>query len=498
MTDHPASVGRRSRRVKTRRAWLLLVLGLIVPGSAQLAGGAKPLGRLGLRLWLTVLVVAALTALAVWLVPDRLVALLAHKLVLQIVAGLVLVVGVWALILLLNTWWIARPITLGALRGGVFTLVVAALATALVAGGYVGARYFVAGGQVLGSVLVGGGDTQVKEGRYNILLLGGDSGPDREGLRPDSVTVASVDAGTGRAVLFSLPRNLENVPFVAGSPLHKLFPDGFDQCAEENCLLNAVYLLGREHADLYPGAEDAGVEAMIDAVEGTLGLAINYYALVNMAGFAALIDAVHGIDITLSQPLDLGIMDDWNQEHVVTTVGPGLVHMDGETALLFARSRIQGNDFQRMARQKCVMAAMLNQLSPTTVATNFLSLADAAGNLLVTSVPPDQIAELGRLAVRARQLPIASVSFTPPLIAPGDADFGLIRQTVRDTVAAAEAADAAPAPASTTAAPPGPVPTTAAPEPGPTETSPGSMVDGQGPTPPPTQVDDLTAECAAG
>jgi len=489
VSDDPHGVARRSRRAKTRRAWLLLILGLAVPGSAQLAGGAKPLGRLGLRLWLTLVVVTLLGALAVWQIPGQVITLLAHRLVLQILAGLVGVIGLIGLILLLNTWWIARPVTLGAVRGGFFTLVVVALATVLVGGSYTGVHYLLSAGHSVGNILVGGGDTKAKAGRYNILLLGGDSGPDREGLRPDSVTVVSVDAGTGRTVLFSLPRNLENVPFADSSPLHKLFPDGFDQCDEENCLLNAVYLLGEEHADLYPGVADPGVAAMIDAVSGTLGLDINYYAMVNMAGFAALIDAVGGIDIRLSQAIDLGIMDDWMQEHVVKTVGPGLEHMDGETALLFARSRIQGNDFQRMARQKCVMAAMLNQLNPTTVATSFTGLADAAGNVLVTSVPPGQIPELGDLARRARQLPIVSVSFTPPLIAPGDADFDLIRQMVRDTIAAAETADATPA---------APAASPTATEPGPTPSSPGSLIDEQGPTPPPNQVDDLTAECAAG
>jgi anionic cell wall polymer biosynthesis LytR-Cps2A-Psr (LCP) family protein len=174
--------------------------------------------------------------------------------------------------------------------------------------------------------------------------------------------------------------------------------------------------------------------------------------------------------------------------------------MNGETALLYARSRIQGtnsmpgNDFVRMGRQKCVMSAMLAQLSPANVAMNFANLADASGNVLVTSVPTGEIAELGALALKARELPIVSVSFTPPLIATGDPDFALIHQTVQQRIAEAEAADQPPAePATTDPATTDPATTD------PATTDPGTAVD---PPPvdtadPPTDVADLQAECAA-
>ena len=93
---------------------------------------------------------------------------------------------------------------------------------------------------LMGTVFAGGGDQQTKPGRYNILLMGGDAGKDRSGLRPDSMTVASVDAETGRTVLISLPRNLEDVPFPESSPLHKKFPKGYS-CADHSCMLNAIY-----------------------------------------------------------------------------------------------------------------------------------------------------------------------------------------------------------------------------------------------------------------
>ena len=63
--------------------------------------------------------------------------------------------------------------------------------------------------------------------RVNVLLLGGDSGPHRDGTRTDTMMLASLDTRTGRTVTFGLPRNLMNAPFPEDSPLHALYPDGF-------------------------------------------------------------------------------------------------------------------------------------------------------------------------------------------------------------------------------------------------------------------------------
>ena len=59
------------------------------------------------------------------------------------------------------------------------------------------------------------------DGRYNILLLGSDAGKGRTGIRPDSLSLVSIDAKTGKTVIVGLPRNMENVPFPKDSPLHK-------------------------------------------------------------------------------------------------------------------------------------------------------------------------------------------------------------------------------------------------------------------------------------
>ena len=62
------------------------------------------------------------------------------------------------------------------------------------------------------TVFIGTHASAAQDGRYNVLLLGGDAGQGRVGLRPDSMTLASIDQQTGRTVLFGLPRNMAHVP----------------------------------------------------------------------------------------------------------------------------------------------------------------------------------------------------------------------------------------------------------------------------------------------
>jgi anionic cell wall polymer biosynthesis LytR-Cps2A-Psr (LCP) family protein len=94
-----------------------------------------------------------------------------------------------------------------------------------------------------------------------------------------------------------------------------------------------------------------------------------------------------------------------------------------------------------MARQKCVMNAMLNQLEPATVLTRFNEIAKAGEEIVATDVPASEIDKLMDLALKAKERPVSSVSFVPPLIHSGNPDFDLIHRTVAYRIAVAENAD---------------------------------------------------------
>ena len=189
-------------------------------------------------------------------------------------------------------------------------------------------------------------------GRYNVLLLGGDSGAGRWGLRPDSMTVASIDADTGRTVLIGLPRNMANFPFAKDSVMGEQFPDGFD-C--DGCYLNGVSTWAQDNTELFPKSKNPGVDATIEAVEGITGLKINYWAMVNLQGFKDLVDAVGGVTLNVRAPIPVGGLG----SDVTGYIEPGTRKLDGLDTLWFARAREGSDDYSRMARQKCVMNAML-------------------------------------------------------------------------------------------------------------------------------------------
>ncbi|MCL1907129.1 MAG: LCP family protein [Propionibacteriaceae bacterium] len=435
-------ISHRSEVVATRRGYTLLGLGLLVPGSAQAIHGNKNLGRFALKLWMFVLVVALVLLILSLALTKAMVGFWANGLVLKIVSVTVLALGIFWLGLAINTWWISRPKNMGAKKGAVFSVVALVMAAVLASGtAWAGAATWSAGGALSG-IFSGGGNSTKDKGRYNILLLGSDSGPGRTGVRPDTIMLASVQGNTGRTVLFSLPRNLQSVPFAEGSPLRNLYPDGW-KCGSDDCMLNAVYLLGEEHADLYPGVDNPGIQATMEAVSGITGLPINYYVMINMQGFKDLINAMGGLTITIHERVPIN-----KQETEWLEAGPSQ-HLDGHQVLWFTRSRSTTSDYSRMERQKCVMAAVLSQMDPSTVAVKFTSMAAASQEMATTSIPPWNVSEMVDLAVQAKSLPMIAVSFTPPLINTGNPDYSYIQLVVKTTIDQSEELDAQAAMAAT-------------------------------------------------
>ncbi len=433
----PALVERAGDRVKLRRGLTFLGMTMILPGSAQLAAGNKRIGRFALRAWAVIWGLIALSVLLAVVWRKLAIIIFTADPVLRVVQVLLIVIGIgWAL-LLIDAWRLSRPPELARRHRLGFAIAHLVLIAAVCGALFASASIVASQRTLIAAVFGGGGETQAQAGRINVLLLGGDAGKSRVGLRPDSLTVASIDAETGRTVLFSLPRNLEDVPFPQGSPMRQEFPKGFG-CPDHSCMLNAVYTYASDHPNLYPGVKDPGVQATKEAVEGATGLKINYYAMVDLKGFEALIDAVGGITLDVRKRVPIG----GGTSRIFGWIEKGDdQHLDGYHALWFARSREGASDYERMARQKCVMNAMLNQLEPMTVLTKFNQIAKAGEEIVASDVPTSEIDKLIDLALKAKARPVASVSFVPPLVHSGNPDFGVIRTTVQNRIAVAENAD---------------------------------------------------------
>jgi polyisoprenyl-teichoic acid--peptidoglycan teichoic acid transferase len=425
----PSSDGTRdaASRIRFRRALTLLLMTLFVPGSAQLAAGRRDVGRLAVRVWMGVLG-AVLFVVVVGLVWHGLVYWLASN---TVVLGFVrlmlcaLAVG-WAL-LFIDAWRLGQPLELRQKQ----RLAIVGLNGLLcfgVAGSLLFASHMVAVQKGFISTMFGDGTaTSAHDGRYNILLLGGDSGADRWGLRPDSLTVASIDADTGKTILFGLPRNMMNFPFAEDSVMAEQFPDTYD-C--EGCELNSLATWAADHKALFKGYANPGVEATMEGVEGITGLKINYYAMVNLRGFRSMVQAVGGLTLNVRDRIPIGGVGG----PVTGYIEPGVQRLNGFQTLWFARSRESADDYSRMARQKCVMNAMLQQLSPATVVTKFEAIAEASEKLITTDLPASELGTFAELAMKARTKPVRTVSFVPPAISTGNPDITKVHAMVKAAV----------------------------------------------------------------
>lgn len=437
--NHPEAA---AHVVRERRAWFLIVMTLFVPGSAQIVAGSRKLGRWGLRVFIGFWVVVALAIIASIVDRSLLYGVVTRAWVLMILAVVLIALALFWFILFFNTLQLIRP---GLLRPRIraATAGVIAVFMVLTSGGLAyGASNVLAGRGALSSVFGTGGSEDAVNGRYNILLMGGDAGPHRIGTRPDSLSLVSIDADTGRAVIFGIPRNLENVPFPDSSPMHKLYPNGYN-CGDV-CLINAIYQTAMKHKDLYPNVKDPGAQAMKEAVSAVTGLHVQYYALIDLKGFKQLINAVGGIDIINKEriPISNSVYPGTDKHKPPKGwINPGHLHLDGYHALWYARSREFHTDYDRMVRQRCVQKAMLTQLNPRNVLTHFQNIASAAPDVISTDIPQSQLGDFVGLALKTRKLKVDEAAFTPPQITPAYADYDKIRSIVQKTLDKSEAKD---------------------------------------------------------
>lgn len=434
-----------SPALMTRRAWWLLLSNLLIPGTAQVLAGSRKFGRFMLHVWLTgiVLLIALVIMAFTWRAPLLLLGTTTWGLALLCCVFLVFVVC-WVASQL-DALRLTRLVKLDALARPLIGIVGVVLAVLPAVAG-IGAINVTAQVQDTVETLFGGAKGGIElptDGRINIMLLGGDRGDDREGLRPDSVSVMSFDVISGRAVSVGIPRSLEAFPFSEG-PMRDKYPNGYgndDGCEVDVCYLNSVYTeVELVSPELYPNAVDEGsepgIEATRDAVEGITGLKIHYYVLVDMAGFAGLIDALGGVEINVTKPVGIGINDDGSPGWQPATewIEPGLQTMDGSTALWYARSRYETTDFERMERQRELQAAIIAKLTPGNIVSNLDPVLGAAENIVVSDMPQGMAGLVADLLVRSRSHPSVTLELVPPLVDQEYPDIEGVHQLVQDAI----------------------------------------------------------------
>ncbi|WP_208321424.1 LCP family protein [Microbacterium hydrocarbonoxydans] len=441
-----------------KRGWWLVALNVLVPGSAQVLAGSRRLGRFGLGAtllaWFLVLLSGGLALFArptlLWLTVG---AGWFSAVVLTLVQALLIGYLLLWVVLTLDALRLVRLVKVDGLSKLAIPLV-ALLLLGLIGSGTAYAATVVGSARNTISTIFGqsGPSLPPSDGYYNILLLGADSGEGRDSMRFDSISVVSVNAATGAVTITGIPRELPNAPFSEGSPMQALYPDGFEGHSSSSCGWNGWMNHVRNAAEtcredagagLYPDAaahgSEPGIEATKDAAEGVLGIEIPYYVFVDMHGFAALVDALGGVDINVTERLPEGGGPAYEgqpvEEWATGWIEVGQQKMDGETAQWYARSRYTTSDWDRMKRQRELQEAILAQFTPQTVLTRFNEVAAAGTALISTDLPQDKLPEFFELVTKAKKLPVTTIELTPEFgVDEHEPDYAHIHEMIQQTL----------------------------------------------------------------
>ena len=445
--DRRPRPGARAMRPQRRRARGLggtlgvTALGALLPGTGYWYTGRRLLGALVLLPALALAVVGVRyvgrdleAAMKFAFDPARLQ-----------VAAATLAVGlfVWWLVVV-STYLLVRPAQRSrwqSFLGGSF---VVALCLGVAAPVVVSARYAMVQADLVTTVFednesattpehVTVEDPWAGQDRVNLLLLGGDGGVHRIGVRTDSMILVSMNTRTGQSVMFSLPRNMMNAQFPEDSPLHALYPSGFGGYGDPGgWMLNAVY---KQVPALHPGVlgatDNEGADALKQAVSGSLGIPVDYYLLVNLRGFREIVDAMGGVTVNINEPIpiggntDLGIPpDDYLQP------GPDQ-RLDGFQALWYSRGRYGSDDYQRMERQRCMVDAIIDEAKPLNLIRRYQSLAATGKRIVRTDIPSELLPAFVDLTLKVKDSRVRSVAFVSSAkFFPGDPDFEWMRYVV--------------------------------------------------------------------
>lgn len=254
----------------------------------------------------------------------------------------------------------------------------------------------------------------------NILLMGSDErdgenaaiGGDVAGMRSDTTIVAHISADRQRVDLVSIPRDsLVDIPSCTMS-------DGSTSSAKKNQMFNSAFAIGADQ-----GGDTASAAACtINTVQANTGVAIDYFVVVDFAGFVKMVDSVGGVPICVANDMDSPLAG--------LHVKAGYQTLDGTTALAFARARKgtgvgDGSDTNRLGRQQELMSAMISQVfskNLLTDTTQLIRFLDAATESLSIDSKISSITSMTGLAYSLRNTPTGNITFMtiPFAAAPSD------------------------------------------------------------------------------
>jgi LCP family protein required for cell wall assembly len=224
------------------------------------------------------------------------------------------------------------------------------------------------------------------EDRVNFLLLGmRGEGDENGGLLSDGIMLLSLKKSTGQVALVSIPRDLY-LQMPGEARYEKI---------------NAAYAIGLEKYE-------NGLNYAKKTVAYVTGQYIDYAAVVNFDAFKDTIDLLGGVTIYLKEPFiedKQWWCDSEGKNCRAFVVEAGEQTLNGERALLYARSRFSSNDFERARRQQEILIALKNKVLSLGILSDALKIGgiiDVLSKNIKTDVGPWEIPQLIDLANSAK------------------------------------------------------------------------------------------------
>lgn len=238
-----------------------------------------------------------------------------------------------------------------------------------------------------------------------IALLGVDDRASNyeQATRTDAISLINVRFTDKSAAMFSIPRDL----YVA---LPNLSEVGI-----EADRINTAYLYG----DVY-GVKGGGPAELKDTVELNFGIRVDRYVLINFGAFEAAVDALGGIDVEVPKAIydESFPADDGSSGTVVFEVAAGWQHFDGRTALRYARTRHQDDDYHRVQRQQQVLLAIRDKLLSPQVIPQLPELLNRFSGLIRTDLSPQELALLACLGPQIDRSAIETYAIDGTMVIP--------------------------------------------------------------------------------
>ena len=241
--------------------------------------------------------------------------------------------------------------------------------------------------------------------RLNILLIGADE--QGGGHNTDTLIVVSIDPISHQVAMFSLPRDMVDIPLPRGparAALGPVYP----------AKINSLFVRVRGRADLFPGTSRTRPYNALKSVLGELyGLDIKYFVEVNFNGFTKVVDALGGVNINVQVPVVDNAFPGIRGALRRIYIPSGVQHMTGADALVYARARHASNDYERGQRQQRVLLSLREHLDIATVLPHIDDLAAALAQAVRTDIPRELLPRLLRLAESIDTKTIRSYVFAP-------------------------------------------------------------------------------------